>query len=70
MIASHAHARPSAFCEHCQATVRLRPEYHTVRLRGTRIDVPHVLVHACATCGDVLAIPRESYPQLRVGVPA
>ena len=70
MIATTTTERTTAFCEHCQATVRPSPEFHTVRLSRTRISVPHVLVHACPTCGDVVAIPRESYPQLRVGVPA
>jgi len=53
------------YCEHCKRTVRTRAEYHTVQLSRTRVRVPHVLVHACVECGEVLEVPRESYPQLR-----
>ena len=61
----------SAYCEHCQRNVHTRAEYHTVQLSRTRLRVPHVLVRACGECGEVLEVPRESIPQLRVfGVPA
>ncbi|MFL5579791.1 MAG: hypothetical protein ACJ8AO_05405 [Gemmatimonadaceae bacterium] len=56
----------SAFCEHCQQVVRTKVELHTVQLSRTRIRVPHVLVRACSECGEVLEVPRESFPQLRV----
>jgi hypothetical protein len=65
MQATKQGERAAAFCEHCQRIVRTRAEYHTVRLPRTRLSVSHVLVRACENCGDVLEIPRESFPQLR-----
>lgn len=65
MQASRSSERTAAFCEHCQRIVRTRAELHTVRLSRTRLSVPHVLVHVCESCDDVLEIPRESIPQLR-----
>lgn len=58
--------RSRAVCERCRKVVATRFERRTVHLEGPRpVDVPHVLVAACAVCGEVAAIPPQSSPRLR-----
>ena len=58
--------RSRAACERCKKVVATRFERRTVHLERPRpVDVPHVLVAACAECGEVAAIPPQSSPRLR-----
>lgn len=49
-----------AICEQCKQVVETRFEYRTYSLDNPKIDVEHVLVAVCTTCGGVAAVPFQS----------
>ncbi len=55
----------SVHCPHCKNLVTARYAHRSVSLPRTRLRVRDVLVSVCATCGDVLGMPRQSMAQLR-----
>jgi len=55
----------SGQCQHCKTMVKTRYEHRTVRMGGTQVDVPDVLVAVCTVCDHTMKIPRQSFAQLR-----
>jgi hypothetical protein len=45
--------------------VETRFEYRTYSLESPKIDVEHVLVAVCTTCGGVAAVPFQSSLKLK-----
>jgi uncharacterized protein YlaI len=59
----------AAMCPHCHKPVATRYEHRTIQLARTRLRVRDVLVPVCTECDHTVAIPRQSFAQLReVGV--
>ena len=59
----------SVHCPHCNNLVTAKYAHRSLSMPRTRLRVRNVLVSVCATCGDMLGLPRQSMAQLReVGV--
>ncbi|HEY7768002.1 MAG TPA: hypothetical protein VIB55_07450, partial [Longimicrobium sp.] len=57
--------RSQAICDQCKQGVETRFEYRTYSLESPKIDVEHVLVAVCTTCGGVAAVPFQSSLKLK-----
>ncbi len=57
--------RSRSVCERCKRLVGTRFERRTVNLERPAVAVPDVLVAACTSCGETVAIPAQSSPRLQ-----
>ena len=57
--------RSRAVCERGRRLVETRFERRTVTLEHSCGRGPDVLVAACTSCGETVAIPAQSSPRLR-----